>query len=647
MSHPVQVGDSSALGIGKENPVYNNNVMFIAGNLFGHWQQWINLTSDKWILKCVKGLEIPFITSPVQEREPFPFKMDDTERSFVNTEVFMLIEKRVLAIVDELPDQWVSNIFLRPKTNGKFRMILDLTELNKLIRYEHFKMFNLKTALDLIEPGMWMASADLTDAYYTVSISKHHRKYLRFRHGNMLLEYQVLPNGLSPGPRIFTKLLKPIYARLGELGHIGFPYLDDSFVIGKTKSDCQKAILDLADTFTNLGFKINEEKSVLTPTQCLTFLGFEIDSVEMHVSLTNEKQLKLSSVIHEIRTTAPQKLTIRQVAGLIGLMVAYSPAVEYAGVHFKSLERDKIKALKRSRGDFEKVMWISERGYNDIDWWEANLGNPRLIRREEPDVELFTDASHQGWGAHTDTTQTGGRWHHDELTHINALELRAIGFGLRSLCKERHKHIRVRTDSTTALAYVKNMGGTKSEDCLLEAIEIWEWAQQHKCWLTITHIPGVENVLADLRSRKFKDHLEWELNIKLFKIICDIWGKPEVDMFASRLNAKIRKYVSWEPEPFNWRTDAFSFKWTGLYIYCFPPFSLLPRVVRKIQREGVAAIVVAPHWPAQPWHPLLQGAARDVVGFPKGPGNLIGTSHLRSESDDQGLAASRLTAYRF
>ena len=46
-------------------------------------------------------------------------------------------------------------------------MILDLTELNKKIEYKHFKMFNLRTALDLIEPGMWIASADLTDAYYS------------------------------------------------------------------------------------------------------------------------------------------------------------------------------------------------------------------------------------------------------------------------------------------------------------------------------------------------------------------------------------------------------------------------------------------------------------------------------------------------
>ena len=50
----------------------------------------------------------------------------------------------------------------------------------------------------------------------------------------------------------------------------------------------------------------------------------------------------------------------------------------------------------------------------------------RQIRRVDPDLELFTDASQLGWGAHTASEQTGGRWHISELVHINALELKAI-----------------------------------------------------------------------------------------------------------------------------------------------------------------------------------------------------------------------------
>ena len=366
----------------------------------------------------------------------------------------------------------------------------------------------------------------------------------------------------------------------------------------------------------------------------------------MTVSLTGEKIEKFNTLSNKMLVETTPSIT--EVAGLVGLMVSYTPAVDYAGAHFKCLEKNKIRALKRAKGNFDDHMWISTEGRDDIIWWRQNLTISRQIRRKEPDLELFTDASLEGWGAHTDTEQTGGRWHEDEITHINALELRAILFGLKSLCKYRYEiHIRIRTDSTTALAYVKNMGGTKSDDCQIQAKQIWNWAQEHDSWLSITHIPGVDNVLADLRSRKFKDHLEWSVNIGIFEDMCQTFGSPEVDLFASRLNAKLTKYVSWEPDPDNWKTDAFSFTWTEMYVYCFPPFSLLPRVVRKVLADSAEALILAPHWTAQPWLPLLEKEADDSKEYPKQQGNLIGHGSRTQCANEQSLGTTRLTVYHF
>ena len=74
----------------------------------------------------------------------------------------------------------------------------------------------------------------------------------------------------------------------------------------------------------------------MKPTQCLMFLGFKIDSVNMQVFLTDDKKTKPTQVFTEI--TGHGDNSIRQVVGLVGLRVAYALAVEYAGIHFKSLE---------------------------------------------------------------------------------------------------------------------------------------------------------------------------------------------------------------------------------------------------------------------------------------------------------------------
>lgn len=40
--------------------------------------------------------------------------------------------------------------------------------MNEFVDYHHFKMDTFQTALKLIQPGCFMASVDLKDAYYSI-----------------------------------------------------------------------------------------------------------------------------------------------------------------------------------------------------------------------------------------------------------------------------------------------------------------------------------------------------------------------------------------------------------------------------------------------------------------------------------------------
>ena len=100
-------------------------------------------------------------------------------------------------------------------------------------------------------------------------------------------------------------------------------------------------------------------------------------------------------------------------------------------------------------------------------------------------------------------------------------------------------HIQVFTDNTTALAYVKNMGETKSKECNQVAKQIWEWAESKRVWLAVDHVTGILNTLADYKSRHFADNLEWELSDEIFSTVCERFGLPKIDLFASRQNAKL------------------------------------------------------------------------------------------------------------
>ena len=76
-----------------------------------------------------------------------------------------------------------------------------------------------------------MASVDIKDAYYSVPIAAEDQKFLKFMFEGQLYQFTCLPNGLFPGPRKFTKLLKPPLATLREAGHILGAYTLMTFLI--------------------------------------------------------------------------------------------------------------------------------------------------------------------------------------------------------------------------------------------------------------------------------------------------------------------------------------------------------------------------------------------------------------------------------
>ena len=80
---------------------------------------------------------------------------------------------------------------------------------------------------------------------------------------------------------------------------------------------------------------------------------------------------------------------------------------------------------------------------------------------------------------------------------------------------------------------------------------------QREIWVSASHVPGKSNILADKASRQFHDNTEWMLRQDLFLSITQLWGTPDIDLFAFRLNAQLPCYVSWKPDPGASHTDAF------------------------------------------------------------------------------------------
>ena len=107
------------------------------------------------------------------------------------------------------------------------------------------------------------------------------------------------------------------------------------------------------------------------------------------------------------------------------------------------------------------------------------------------------------------------------------------------------------------------------------------------------------------------------LNKNVFRKLTEIWGEPHLDLMASRLNKQLPRYISWKCDPDAMKVDAFSVCWSDDYLYCFSPFSLVMRCVRKLKDDQGECLFVCPLWSTQVWWTPLMELVIDYPGsFP-------------------------------
>ena len=93
-----------------------------------------------------------------------------------------------------------------------------------------------------------------------------------------------------------------------------------------------------------------------------------------------------------------------------------------------------------------------------LDWWQnpSNVMRGADLHPKDHSIQLFTDASNEGWGAHLDQSFTKGLWSdRGKRPHINVLELKAVSLALRSFKDQcQNQTVLVATDNSTVVAYI-------------------------------------------------------------------------------------------------------------------------------------------------------------------------------------------------
>jgi len=239
--------------------------------------------------------QIPFTSTPP------PFFLDNhqmtpDQEDFISQEIEKLQTGTIIRS-DHATN--ISPLGAVPKKNGKLRMILDLRRVNSYISTPRFAMEDIRKVRPLLQAGDWMTSIDLKDGFHHIPVHPRDQKHLGMHWKGKTYIWTHLPFGLSASPYLFCKVLRETITILRRQGIRVNCYMDDRLILGRSREECQEAVKVTLETLKMRGWQVNKEKSHLTPTQELDYLGFTVNT-EATPTLAMQKE-KLTALKKEIR----------------------------------------------------------------------------------------------------------------------------------------------------------------------------------------------------------------------------------------------------------------------------------------------------------------------------------------------------------
>ena len=576
--------------------------------LFDKIENWKKIDTPDEVLNWIEfGTPIIFKDNPPPE---FHFRnktFKNDERLFLRNHIKRLISEGAIKALDFVPKHVssIKAVSKKPGSQESHRMITDLHFLNEFVSTPKFQYDSFQHVAEIVESGDQFTSFDLKDGFFHLPLSVEASSFMNFRFENKYYRWLVCPFGWSSSPFYFHKLLRPVKRFLCLHDIRVSIFVDDILNVAKPKYITDHTDFSVA-TFEDLNFRINYPKSKLDPDHSIEYIGFIWDSEGPDgtpwVYISSAKLHKLIRDVNRVMKAG--KINARFLAKICGQSIAMAKAIFPAKFKLRPLYN-----LLASRSSWCDFLTISDSARTALLWWRdaASSWNGSPLKPAQISAQFTVDSSGFGWGAACEDFEAAGSWDLGTAAkHINYKELLAILYAL--ICfKSRLKNttVQVLSDSSTAVAYIKNMGGPLPHLSML-AETIWNYAYQQRIYLRISHLAGNLNAQSDRLSRVSLLY-EWMLDPGLFRFIDKLFGPHTVDRFASMTTTQLPVYNSRYMDPLSSGVDALAQQnWGSENNFVNPPFRLLNRVLDLIIAQKAYATVIAPHWPCHPFYPKLR-----------------------------------------
>ena len=170
------------------------------------------------------------------------------------------------------PD-WLANVVMVRKNNGKWRMCVDFTDLNRACPKDSYPFPRIDTLVDSTARHELLSFMDAFSGYNQIKMKEEDQEKTSFVTSQGLFCYKVMPFGLKNAGASYQRLMNKLFAH--QLGRNVQVYVDDMLVKSVRENDHLSDLQETFNTLRSYNMKLNPSKCVFGVTAG-KFLGFMV-----------------------------------------------------------------------------------------------------------------------------------------------------------------------------------------------------------------------------------------------------------------------------------------------------------------------------------------------------------------------------------
>ena len=124
--------------------------------------------------------------------------------------------------------EWLANVVLIKKANGKWRLCIDLTDINRACPKDSFSLLRIDLIVDVTADHELLSFMDTFSGYNYISINPNDQEKTSFVTGQGTYCYRVMPFGLKNVGATYQRLVNKMFQK--QIGASMEVYIDDMLV---------------------------------------------------------------------------------------------------------------------------------------------------------------------------------------------------------------------------------------------------------------------------------------------------------------------------------------------------------------------------------------------------------------------------------